>query len=561
MPEDGRISSLQTSQGSLGTAPYLAKIVGHLDPQFQGGLEVTLMRESGNQIGDETQTYLVKYAPHFYGTTAYEYMGKNLTFDDSQKSYGFWAVPPDVGVTGIVIFINGQPDKGYWMACVQDKFINHMVPAIGASKNYETDEDYEQGDHPLPVAEHNRKANTLDKNLEIDKIERAVHPIAKRFKEQGLIRDEFRGPSTSTSRRDIPNMVFGMSSPGPLDRLGKKAFVGTKQSNVLQPVSRLGGTQFVMDDGDDRYYRAAKPSEEPPEYVSFIEEGLAEADIPYNEHFRIRTRTGHQLLFHNSEDLIYISNARGTAWIELSSDGKIDIFANDSISVRTKKDFNFFADRDINLEAGRNVNIKAGENMYTNVVKDNFLIVEGNQKSHIFGDVHLTIDKDNKVKILGKLDHTVEGSYKQTVNGSYDLKVGGHNHQSSGGANHTKASAIVEEAGKIDMNGPPATAAVAAAPAEFPEFLVEHELPDLEKPGAEEPVVPKVSILRRMPTPEPYPQHENLEPLTYKSAEIDRDAEGRYSVPSTSAKPPPTASLPEPAVMWKEYKKPRDNPF
>ena len=52
-------------------------------------------------------------------------------------------------------------------------------------------------------------------------------------------------------------------------------------------------------------------------------------------------------------------NATGSAWIEFSDDGKIDIFAQDSISVRSAVDMNFFADRDMNLEAGRNVNIKA----------------------------------------------------------------------------------------------------------------------------------------------------------------------------------------------------------
>ncbi|MFM6199336.1 MAG: hypothetical protein ACKPE1_09375, partial [Dolichospermum sp.] len=54
-----------------------------------------------------------------------------------------------------------------------------------------------------------------------------------------------------------------------------------------------------------------------------------------NELVRIRTRTGHQILLHNSADLIYIANAKGTAWVELTSNGKIDIFAQDSVSIHT----------------------------------------------------------------------------------------------------------------------------------------------------------------------------------------------------------------------------------
>ncbi len=525
MTTDGRVSARKSAQGSLGNFPYLAKIVGHLDPTFQGGLEVTLLRESGNQVGDETQTYPVKYASPFYGSTAYEFTGKNLTHDDTQKSYGFWGVPPDVGVTGIVIFINGDASQGFWLCCVQDKFQNHMVPAIGGSKNYKTDQDYDQGDHPLPVSEHNRKANELTKSLEIDKIERAVHPIAKRIQTQGLIRDEFRGTTNSTSRRDIPNMVFGMSSPGPLDRNGKKSFIGNRQSPSKSPVpvSRLGGTQFVMDDGDDRYYRTKTPSEGPPVYEKHPWSS-ADKDIPYNEHFRIRTRTGHQILLHNSEDLIYIGNAKGTAWIELTSDGKIDIFATDSVSVRTKQDFNFYADRDINFEAGRNINIKAKEEIQIETGKDFNLLIGANGKI-----------------LLGQTGPT-------PGTGDLDINAKGHIWQTSGKSNETNAGGnIIETAPQIHMNGP------VAEKAPIPKVLKTHKLPDLSAPTAKDDPVDLETILRRVPTPEPYAHHENLDGTKFKPDITDRDSKGRNESNTEDLKTPP--------ADWKKYKKPSDNPF
>lgn len=517
MPIDGRQNARDAAGGSLGTSPYMAKITGHLDPNFQGGLEVTLLKESGNQVGDENQTYIVYYSSPFYGTTAYEFMGKNVDFNDSQKSYGFWGVPPDVGVTGIVIFINGDPSQGYWIGCIQDKFCNHMIPAIGSSKNYKTSTDYDQAEHPLPVAEHNRKANSQEKGLEIDKIDRAVHPIAERFKKQGLVRDEFRGHSTTTVRRDVPNMVFGMSSPGPLDRKGKKSYIGNKQSQSPSPVpvSRLGGTQFVMDDGDDRYYRKKKPTDGPPEYCDPLT--LAgDLDIPYNEHFRIRTRTGHQILLHNSEDLIYIGNSRGTTWIEISSDGKLDVFSTDSINFRTKQDFNFYADRDFNFEAGRNFNIKVAKEMQ---------IETG-------ANYHVKVGKDGLL----------------TLAGNYDTNAGGHIWETSGGTNETLAGGnIIETAPNIHMNGP------TAATAEKVKELKVHKLPDLPKPSAKDDPVDLVTILRRVPTPEPYPHHENLDPLKFKPDKLDRDSQGRNSGQTGDLRPPP--------ADWKKYKKPKDTPF
>lgn len=592
MPIDKRVDHKVGSAGSLGTAPYLAKIVNFLDPQFQGGFEVTLLRTSGNQIADENQTYPVRYASPFYGTTAYEFMGKNVTHDDTQKSYGFWAVPPDVGTTGIVIFIEGQPDAGYWLFCVQDKFINHMIPAIGATKIYKADEDYDQAEHPLPVSEHNRKANEMSKNLEIDKIPRAVHPIAKRFKTQGLIRDEFRGTTTSTSRRDLPNLVFGMSSPGPIDRNGKKSNVGNKQSSALVPVSRLGGTQFVMDDGDDRYYREKTPSEGPPVYLN---EPAGNTDIPYSEYFRVRTRTGHQLLLHNSEDLIYIANARGTAWLEFTSDGKIDIFATDSINIRTKQDFNFYADRDFNFEAGRNFNIKVHGEMHTHVLKDSILIVDENQKIHIKKNVDKTYDQTYKHTVKQDVDKVYQQNFKHTVflsvtenfasqggnvktttggsidivhtgptrmtyNGSYDHKVTGERKTTTGGTHHLNAGGQhIETAAQIHMNGPTAAVATSAANAEtapeahLPKVLTVHTLPNLPSPTAKDDPSDIISILRRIPTPEAYPHHENLDPLTFKPDNLDRDSKGRYEGETADLRPPPTE--------WKKYKKPGDNPF
>jgi hypothetical protein len=602
------------SQGSLTGAPYLAKIIGHADLLFQGGLEVVLIRDSGNQVGNESQTYLVKYASPFYGCTPFEFTGQNVTADDSQMSYGFWGVPPDTGITGIVIFIDGNPDQGYWVANVQDKFQNHMIPAIGGTKNYETDEDYQQEEHPLPVVEHNRKANEGDKNLEIDKIPRAVHPIARRFKIQGLTRDEVRGTSTSTSRRDVPNMVFGMSSPGPVDRNGKKKFLGNRESPtpVPVPVQRLGGTHFVMDDGDDRYYRETKPTDGAPTYVK-TPEGLK--DIPYNEHFRIRTRTGHQLLFHNSEDLIYIGNSRGTAWIEFTSDGKIDIYAEDSINIRTKQDFNFVADRDINMEAGRNFNIKVNGEMHTHVVKDHILIVDANQKIHIkdavditydttythhvVGDVNVLFDATWKHKVTGQVDwsfqqglnwdvgggsgggatvnstifgsevvkrtgnvdYTVVGNRKITTTGNLDINTGGNNNLTAGASTNIRSGGNhIETASVIHMNGPAAaTAAAAAAPggataaseAVLPKILKTHSLPDLPAPNEDD--VDKSVIVRRMPTAEPYPFHENLDATKVKPDLTDRDVDGRYEGESTSMRTPPGD--------WRKYKKPSDTPF
>jgi len=363
----------------------LATVIGYMDPSFMGGLEVTLLRSHGNSIGDLNQSYYVKYASPFYGVTAYEYMGLNKAdFNDTQKSYGMWFPTPEIGTTVMCVFVDGNPAEGYWIACVPGKFMNQMIPAIGASTDVElsaADKAKYDTTQPLPVGEINRKTNDLEKSLKIDKIKKPVHPIADRFLEQGLLEDDVRGATTSTSRRSIPNTVFGISTPGPFDRRAgsKKQYIGKQQSKtpVAVPVSRLGGTQLVFDDGDDRYQRKKPAGKGGVEYADTLNGEKGEPDIPYNEYVRLRTRTGHQILLHNSEDLIYIGNAKGTTWVELTSNGKIDIYAEDSISIHTEQDLNIRADRDINMEAGRNVNIKAVEGNFHAEAGTNYKIFAG----------------------------------------------------------------------------------------------------------------------------------------------------------------------------------------
>ena len=97
----------------------------------------------------------------------------------------------------------------------------------------------------------------------------------------------------------------------------------------------------------------------------------------------MRTRTGHQILLHNTEDLIYIGNSRGTAWIELTSDGKIDIFAEDSISMHTKNDFNLTADRNFTIEAGANLSLKASGDYVGDKILKGRVQIESNKNTNI----------------------------------------------------------------------------------------------------------------------------------------------------------------------------------
>lgn len=491
-------------EGKSSPGPYLAKIVSHLDPTYMGTLEVQLMHEVGNDEAKEGQLHQVKYLSPFGGQTSVDYVGEDPDdFNNTQKSYGFWMIPPDVGAVVVVIFIDGDPRKGYWIGCVQDQSMNFMVPGQAAT-SFHVDGTEER----VPVGEYNKiaQASTVDPTA----IPKPASPLQDVLTDQGLLKDDIRGITSSSARREIPSMVFGISTPGPTDKRpgAKKGKIGKSEHKVSAGfVSRLGGSTFVMDDGDDKFLRRTTASEGPPDYAAVEQDeddGLPE--IPHNELFRLRTRTGHQILMHNSEDLIYIGNARGTTWIELSSDGKVDIYAEDSISMHTKQDFNFYADRDINMEAGRNFNLKVADRHQTEVGGDLNLLIAGNKNVSIDGDIGITVGGNNLITTAGDFDLNTAGANKFTAGGTTDILSGG---------NHTETAAA------IHMNGPEAASAGSATPPE--------PLPTFANPDETESVID--SIMLRIPSHEPWPHHENLDPLSFKPDMTDREAGSDIAVP------------------------------
>lgn len=551
MAEQGRSTAENEGRtGGLTQGIYLARVISHLDPTFMGALEVTLLKDSANDPGDDSQIHIVKYAPPFYGYTGFEYMGKNdgtkstiEGFNDTQKSYGMWFVPPDVGVNVLVLFVDGDPSQGYWFACVPGRYINNMVPAIaGATLNSLDAEDktrYGNTKLPLPVAEINKRINGEKQELDPEKIPRPVHPIADRFLEQGLLEDDVRGTSQSSPRREYRSMVFGISTPGPVDRRGqaKKAVIGKKDSKSAPlPISRLGGTQLVMDDGDDRYHRETTAAEGPVKYVDLLDPAVQkrnaknEPTVPRNEYFRVRTRTGHQILLHNSEDLIYIANARGTAWIELTSNGKIDVFSEDSVSIHTRNDFNFYADRDFNLECGRNVNIKAkgrlngdfNQNVHLRAGLDmkifsteTFDLKVGTNAKITAGDsLDIAVANNTKITSLGTTDILSQSSLKISSLSTLDVAVTGK---------------IVVTGSRIDLNGPQAAKATAAASAATAPPLSTHEVSataigDWTTKRYQAGTLS--TILKRVPMHEPWALHEHLAPQILTPPGTDRDIGG-----------------------------------
>lgn len=460
------------------TGPYIGKIVNHLDPDYMGRLEVEILKitESGNP-GDGTG-YIIPcdYVSPFYGVTPREGISPNQTYGSTQKSYGFWAVPPDVGVKVLVLMAENNYSFGFWIGCIQDRYMNFQIPGHASTT-------YSSNGKLTPVGEYNKEI----KQTGADPTKFIKPANSNRYNNlflQGLEKDHIRGTTTTSARREVPSMVFGWSSPGPTDKASLKYKYGEEYGRTNVFIDRFGGTSFVMDDGDQTLLRKKTAENDPPEYVN-LEAGDKSGDkkLLHNELTRWSTRTGHQILMHNTEDIIYIINAQGTTWIELTNNGKIDIYAQDSISMHTEQDINIKTERDINFEAMRNVHIKANEEIYFESLKTtHFKVGE---------ELNIQSGKDTNLKAGEKISMQ-SGS-------DWQVQCGANGKITCSLLSHIKSSEHRETAGEIHMNSPNNLAEEAS-----------------DAKDATEAFIPI-----RIPEHEPWKSHENLDPMKFKPDKTD----------------------------------------
>ena len=576
MSENPNILRANKYVNSSSTGPFEAIVVNHLDPHYMGTLQVELLKQTGSGNQPETTGQLVeaRYLSPFYGVTPLSQNSNNAGYKNTQKSYGFWGVPPDIGTTVLVILVEGNISKAYWIGCVQEENMNFMVPGYAGTDNL----DGQPAGIRAPAAEYNKKIQSA-KLTDATRYKKPAHDdMAISLIQQGLLEDDTRGITTSSARREVPSAVFGISTGGPLDKRpgAPKAEQGPVGLKANLHTHRLGGSSFVMDDGDDKFIRKGKAESTPMEYVS-LEAGEAGGDptLPANELFRMRTRTGHQILMHNTEDLIYIGNAKGTAWIELTSNGKIDIFAADSISIHTQEDINFTADRDINFTAGQNLNMVVGKDLkattgsntnfvvgtnalwnvgdsyevaagsnitqsaeenatYSSTGNANFLSAAevflgssgGNVNIDAFNNLIVNADKEGHIHIGTDLHITSKGETdikstgEMAVQSTAAMRIHSEATLDILGATTTK----ITSTGTLDINGGTAIKVTGGqidlnSADAIASIAVAGAAETASVPAAPTPTAPEPAALAgqaaRVPQHEPWYEHENLNPLAY----------------------------------------------
>lgn len=470
-------------------------LVKKIDQETRNGSLWVYIEEFGHNNPDIDKSWTkVTYASPFGGVTPGPTdIGPtvNITnnFYYTQQSYGMFMTPPDVGNQVLCCFPQGKTTEGYWFACINPNLSRHMAPAIGGVPFDQIDLEsisnfpnvsslvvprmtVDGRDVLYPVGEFNRNDLMAYVPGWSNKLWPLHIPLTLQLINQGLDQDPSRGAISSSPQRDTISSVFGISSPGrPIPTQDpanipdiRQKLIDGKIDSLPSVTLRVQGHSIVMDDGD--FYGNTNL-------------------------MRFRTAAGHQIMMNDTDGFIYISNASGNSWVELTKNGDILIYSGGDLAVRTQGNLMMHSDRDVMINAGRNFNVHAGSkiNMEAQVVQNN-----ARSLLNLYG-TQAQLKSGSKMDVVSSGSMSIKSVGLMALNGA-----------------------------RISLNGQGGASA-----AKEPAFLTKNTLPTTIKSGGVWAILPDSvqSIVYKLPSHEPYLRSGNVEAvLAQQQAGIKKSIDG-----------------------------------
>ena len=447
------------SKSLIPTTPGIFKgIVKKIDSATRSGRMYVYIDGFGTATSTDPGGWmLVDYASPFAGKTLGPAApNKQNDFNNTQQSYGFFMTPPDIGNIVLCCFPDGN-NSGYWFACVNPNLGNGMVPSIGAVPLDRIDPvsvppqlaPFLLPGNSYPAGEFNENdTNVFSSNWATDALRPLHVPQFINLVKQGLQNDQGgRGPITSSVQRDPVSSVFGFSTPGrptndPANNPRLLEEIGKGNFNPVDFVAlnRVGGHSLTMDDGNM----------------------TGKSNL-----VKLKSAAGHQIFMNDTDGFMYIANAAGSAWVELTKEGDILVFGARDFSLRTYGNI---------MMQGRSVSINAA----TFDVKAQAVRLETQAT---------IINSEGSVLIRG-LNTSIQGLTGVNVTGA---KIG----LTSAGPMSLVGSVVA-----LNSGAPTGLASLANAPAKLPQYSLPEALPSGEGWTIQEGQLQSINY--RVPTHEPY---------------------------------------------------------
>lgn len=392
--------------------PYImeGQVVATDDPDQMGRVKIWVPALDGENFDVKTLPW-ADYVSPFFGFTVDYPAGGTPVENKSHASYGFWAIPK-IGATVLVFCLNANPSARCYFGSTLRLHRNRSMPA-GRNTDF--------NGKPGPWGDAGDGKGNLN-------------PIQPAFDN---LRDQFQ------NKIDTPQAI----SRGFFER------------QVAQAKTDKDGTEGYAQSPVDKYL-------DPQTYcmVTPGRHAIIFQDNPAFSRLRLKTAEGHQVIFDDANERIYISTAKGKNWVEMDLDGHIHVFGSESVSIRSGKNINFFADGDFNVEADGNINMKANEG---SIKMSAGSAIHIKSAGSIFASACESFNVDSEKSLLLSAAENIEifagAAAALTASSNMDILSGGK---------------MKQTASRIDLNGPKARKAEKAEcpePADGPSIVPGHE--------------------------------------------------------------------------------------
>jgi|13_taG_2_1085334.scaffolds.fasta_scaffold00040_5 hypothetical protein len=376
----------------------LGVIEDNLDEAFEHAIAVRIPATQGRS----SQIVQCMWCSPFAGTTPYKNLSDDIEDPEGAvQAYGLWMQPPDIGNHVVVAFGDGDSKFGLILSCIFPGKFSNSIPGQPSVTTYQ-DSAVTLPSTEISPKEGKPTTNDRPRPIEFDLSEAVV--------KQGLALDPIRGFGSSGSRREAPSDVYGILTPGALNKGGKKGNV------------RGSGHQFIMD------------------------------DHPKSKLIRLRTGGGAQILLDDTTGSIFLINQKGSAKMEFKANGQIDIFGENSINIRSMGDLNLRAEYNLNLEAGQNVHVTAlGDNIGGQRAPGG-AVIQG-----IAGDITGPLGTGGEIKLDSASDmhfNSSRNSYLTASTGDVNINSGGSTLVTTGANSMSTGTGnfeVVCPAGRVTM--------------------------------------------------------------------------------------------------------------
>lgn len=362
-------------------------VVDTNDPQQMGRIRVMCPALADEESAPVTDIPWATYVSPFGGITKCINRGVDSQYalSDGPVSYGMFTIPK-IGAQAIVACLDGSTEYRIWLGCIYGQHLVHTMPM----------------------------GRFLDQNSgPVTSTEQPIEPLTTNLKEalgDPTSSFEYRTRAAENQAGRVRSAILNKIVSGRPDDISPQNRKGYHLNRILN-TRNLGKSE---DNLDPQVYSITTPGL----HAILMDDGIR------NERIRIKTTSGHQIIFDDTNERIYINTAKGKNWIELDQNGNIDMFSERRISIHGAKDINFTTDEAFRVDAKKGIHL-------------NNLGEEGDIRLTTAGNIHLKSNFDTRIQSTKTNVHLKAEAF-------LFLRSKSHTHHNVGGSYVLNAQSNIE---------------------------------------------------------------------------------------------------------------------